>query len=342
MPPEQATGVAVIIPFFQRQTGILRRAVVSVARQQWTAPAEVELIVVDDSSPVAAEAELAGIPLPSWLRLRVVRQANGGPAAARNRGLDSIGDMARFVAFLDSDDEWQPEHLASGISVLEQGNDFYFCDSAMPPSSLFASTALLGAGPGAEQVERLGAALYRFREGEGRLAMLREYLCQTSAVILRRSVLGDLRFDETLRHAGEDWLMWVRLAHRTSGLCFSTRLNSLRGEGINLYRDAHQRLSASNLRRILTMIRANMLMGEIVGMAPEGVRLTRQRRHMLEGEAAAILLHPGLYREWRDREARAVIAGAWRRLGFKLPWHWSRRLHRKLRSPLLRQELQAA
>src|SRR5262249_52448826 len=116
-------NVAVIIPFFQRAQGLLRRAVGSAFAQQGARPT---VMVVDDGSPIPARDELVG--LTSRGSLQVIEQANAGPAAARNRALDSLRDDIEFVAFLDSDDTWDSRHLENASAAVSQGADLYFSD----------------------------------------------------------------------------------------------------------------------------------------------------------------------------------------------------------------------
>ena len=54
--------ITVVIPYFQREPGILARALASIAAQQ-ACPLSVHVIVVDDASPVPADAEIAGMDL---------------------------------------------------------------------------------------------------------------------------------------------------------------------------------------------------------------------------------------------------------------------------------------
>ena len=56
------TSVAVIIPYFQKRAGILHRALNSVLQQRLSADTRLEVIVVDDGSPVSARAEVATLP----------------------------------------------------------------------------------------------------------------------------------------------------------------------------------------------------------------------------------------------------------------------------------------
>ncbi len=95
--------VAVVIPAYNR-AGTLERCLGSVFSQRPALPAEV--IVVDDGSADDSAA------LAESLGATVIRHAeNRGLAAARNTGLTST--ECEFVAFLDSDDEWLPNHLAT-------------------------------------------------------------------------------------------------------------------------------------------------------------------------------------------------------------------------------------
>ncbi len=75
--------------------------------------APLEVLVVDDGSTddSAAVAEAFG---PA---VRVLRQRNQGPAAARNTGLDAA--RGEYIAFLDSDDLWLPDKLEKQLAAVE-------------------------------------------------------------------------------------------------------------------------------------------------------------------------------------------------------------------------------
>ena len=95
-----ALPISVVIPAFNRED-MLPRALASVARQT-SAPAET--IVVDDGSSdrTGEAAEAAGARV-------ITHSENRGLAAARNTGIEAATQP--WVAFLDSDDEWLPDHV---------------------------------------------------------------------------------------------------------------------------------------------------------------------------------------------------------------------------------------
>ena len=76
--------------------------------------ADWELIVVDDGSTDASAAIVAAIDDP---RIRLIRQANAGVSAARNRALGEAG--CEYIAFLDADDTWAPTFLEKMATVLD-------------------------------------------------------------------------------------------------------------------------------------------------------------------------------------------------------------------------------
>jgi glycosyltransferase involved in cell wall biosynthesis len=184
----QPTAPAVVIPVHDR-ADLLRLALISVAAQTLR-PAEVVVIddgSTDDSAEVAEE-----------FGCTVVRQPAGGVSAARNRGLATA--TADLVAFLDSDDEWEPGHLAA-LAAAADGRSF------VSTAALSTSGALIGSQ--SRRALPLTAA--------DRL-LWPDNPVVTSAVLVDRSLALDVGgFDERLRHS-EDLDLWARLLARGPGL----------------------------------------------------------------------------------------------------------------------------
>ncbi len=74
-----------------------------------------ELLVVDDGSTDETARIVESIP---DTRIRVIKQANSGPAAARNTGLQSA--RGGLISTLDSDDLWMPAYLEHMTALLER------------------------------------------------------------------------------------------------------------------------------------------------------------------------------------------------------------------------------
>jgi glycosyltransferase involved in cell wall biosynthesis len=109
--------VSAIIPTYNR-AHIVCDAVESVLGQTYP---NIEVIVVDDGSKDETLARLKKF----GDRIRVVSQANAGPAAARNRGIAmSRGEL---VAFLDSDDLWLPAKIERQVALLERAGKSVPC-----------------------------------------------------------------------------------------------------------------------------------------------------------------------------------------------------------------------
>ncbi len=81
------------------------------AVRQTHAPAEI--LIVDDGSIDETQELYATFPPP----VRVIYQKHAGVSAARNRGIQEA--QGEFVAFLDSDDIWQPTKLEVQLTALE-------------------------------------------------------------------------------------------------------------------------------------------------------------------------------------------------------------------------------
>jgi teichuronic acid biosynthesis glycosyltransferase TuaG len=109
---EKAT-ISVVTPAHDA-AGVLERAVRSVASQSLPV---LEHIVVDDGSTDETGRLLAELSR-RFPHLRTVVQPRRGAAAARNAGIARAG--GRYIAFLDSDDEWNPGKLERQIGFMEE------------------------------------------------------------------------------------------------------------------------------------------------------------------------------------------------------------------------------
>ena len=110
----------VIMCTFDR-ADLLPRAVASLQAQ--TEP-DWELVIVDDASTDGTE-NVANAMIDDDPRISYVRRpANGGTAAARNTGVEAAKGL--FVTFLDSDDEYAPDHLATRKQMLVENDHVLF------------------------------------------------------------------------------------------------------------------------------------------------------------------------------------------------------------------------
>ena len=113
--------VSIVMPTYNRADTI-ERAIGSVQAQTFT---DWELIVVDDGSTDDTVARIAGLEP----RMRLIRQENRGFVGARNTGLSA--STGRYLAFLDSDDEWLAHHLELAVAFLEAFPDEQFVVSEL-------------------------------------------------------------------------------------------------------------------------------------------------------------------------------------------------------------------
>jgi glycosyltransferase involved in cell wall biosynthesis len=181
--------VSVIIPTYNRAR-FLGRAIRSVLEQTYT---DFELIVVDDHSDEDPTPLVETFEDP---RLHYVRhEENQGNAATRNTAIRMA--RGRYLAFLDDDDEWEPEKLELQIPMLDESAP----DEAMVycPRRLVQDGEVVGIdAPG--------------KEGDVLDELLPWGLMQCSAVVLKADVLEHTgMFDERLQR-GVDEDLWRRIA----------------------------------------------------------------------------------------------------------------------------------
>jgi succinoglycan biosynthesis protein ExoW len=221
--------IAVIIPYFQRTPGILARTLAAMfARNRVEA---FQVIIVDDASPAPAAAELSGLDAASRATIRLIAQPNAGPGAARNAGLAAVPEGVEYIAFLDSDDLWTPEHLARGMTAMRLGHDLYFSNSRREGADQSAFE-LLAITP--EQHFPLDPAngFYQWRPDLFD-ACLRDSIIGLSTVVLRRAAFPGLRFAEDIGIA-DDIYFALTVARASSKIVFSFSEDAVYTVGENI------------------------------------------------------------------------------------------------------------
>jgi glycosyltransferase involved in cell wall biosynthesis len=208
MDTSPATGVSVVVPAYNAAAHI-REALESIAAQQG-APA-LEVIVVDDGSTDDTREQVLAFAhaAAGSVALRLITQANAGPAAARNRGIRE--SSAELIAFLDADDLWPPERLRIQLALLEEyphaglvfGDCRGFSRDGPHPRTQFEKEGLDAAfWGGPVLVQDPYAKLF-----------LDNYV-PTGAVLARKACILDAGgFDES-RRLVEDMDLWFRMALR--------------------------------------------------------------------------------------------------------------------------------
>ena len=189
--------ISIVIPLYNK-VGSVGRTLCSVLAQTY---ADYEVIVVDDGS-TDGSAEVVRSFADN--RIRLFTQPNAGVSAARNRGIEM--SQGELIAFLDADDEWTPDYLATQMRLVEKYSQ---CD-------VFATHYAVRSHDGS-----CTPAVVRKLPFLGDDGILDNYFlvasCSqpplfTSAVMLRKSAIQSVGGFPPGVRSGEDLLTWARLA----------------------------------------------------------------------------------------------------------------------------------
>jgi glycosyltransferase involved in cell wall biosynthesis len=179
----------VVIPTYNR-SALLQKALQSVFAQTYR---DYEVIVVDDGSTDDTEAVVGGY----GDRIRYLYQENAGDARARNRGIRAA--RGELIAFLDSDDVWEPELLETEVGILDRF-----------PEVVLVSARSTTAGKESKEFPNTQEVFW----GDLFLKQFQGGFINSSAAVVRKWCLEEVGGFNEAYQAYVDYDVWLRIARR--------------------------------------------------------------------------------------------------------------------------------
>lgn len=189
--------ISVVIPLYNKE-GQIAHTLQSVFTQTFQ---NFEIVVVDDGSTDNSVEEVEKF---DDSRIRLIHQTNAGVSAARNRGIEEA--RGELIAFLDADDVWMPEYLATQYGLYQK----------YPECSVYACNYEFRDSEG-----KVTPTIIRKLPFEGEDGILSNYfevascshppICSISIMVKKTAIQAIGGFPLGIK-SGEDLLTWARLA----------------------------------------------------------------------------------------------------------------------------------
>lgn len=231
--------VSVIIPAFEIAE-FVEETLNSVFAQTFQ---NFEVILVNDGSPDTEKLEK--LLAPYFDRIVYARQENLGASRARNAAIA----LARgtWLAFLDGDDVWLPEFLASQVSFADENAfEMVYCDALLFGEPLFEGENYMKTSPsnGRVTTESLISA---------------DCNVITSGTILKKKWVERVNLFDISLPRMQDFDLWYRVAKHGASIGYQKKI-------LIKYRVRPNSLSGSNVERSRRNIRALEVIREKYGL----------------------------------------------------------------------------
>ena len=189
--------ISVVIPLYNKEKQIAC-TLQSVFEQTFQ---NFEIVIVDDGSTDNSVEEVEKF---DDSRIRLIHQTNAGVSVARNRGIEEAS--GELIAFLDADDVWMPEYLATQYGLYQK----------YPECSVYACNYEFRDSEG-----KVTPTIIRKLPFEGEDGILSNYfevascshppICSISIMVKKMAIQAIGGFPLGIK-SGEDLLTWARLA----------------------------------------------------------------------------------------------------------------------------------
>jgi GT2 family glycosyltransferase len=300
--------VSVIIPAYQAAERI-REALDSVFAQTYP---NFEVVLVNDGSPDTEALEQA---IRSYgERLIYVRQENRGPSGARNTAIRTA--RGKYIACLDSDDIYLPEHLSRLVPLLEErALDLVYCDSYLMRDGAHVGRSFVGRSfVGRSFVGRAFERQPQSPPVTFEKLLTEECSVTTSAVVASRQAMIDAGlFDERYRRS-EDFDLWVRMSFRGAKMDLLRQVgieHRLHPEGLAadgyLLKQAQIEIYKKVLATLPVSAKQKRLIQELIARVEGLCQMDLVKRYLREGRYSEARLAAGQAAALlQDRKSRRV------------------------------------
>ena len=196
---------SVVIPLYNKEHYI-EATIQSVLNQTCQ---DFEVLVVDDGSK---DYSLSLARKFESDRVRIIPQENQGVSVARNTGI--LNAQGEFICFLDADDEWRPDYLATIDDLTVK----------YPESAIFVTAYAVNMGNGkinySTRLEPETGCLPSYW-----LTLAKGYdFVWTSATTMRRDILMEAGLFKPGEKIGQDLDMWARVARINPRVAYSNHI----------------------------------------------------------------------------------------------------------------------
>jgi Glycosyl transferase family 2 len=248
--------VSVIMPTYMT-AHLIARALDSVLGQTFR---DFEIVVVNDGSPDTQELEK--VLAPYLDRIVYIKQPNKRAAGARNTAIHRA--RGEYLAFLDSDDHWLPEHLASQMQLFDQDPalDLVYCNGMVDTPE--SSREFMDSCP---------------THGEATFEALVTERCHVavSTVVVRKQALERAGlFDQSLPRC-DDYDMWLRAAFWGAKMGYSRKVQA-RFDAVR-----PNALSLSNIKMIEAQWQILEKAIKTLPLSPSQKKLVAQKASEIQG-----------------------------------------------------------
>lgn len=180
---------SVVIPLYNKELSITN-TVQSVLDQTYQ---NFEIVIINDGS---TDSSIKAVEAINDNRIRLIHQKNQGVSAARNRGIKEA--KFEWIAFLDGDDLWEPNHLEEITKMM----NLYSEEKVFVTSFVYSDNRPMFKHPRATPIFKIENY---FKEA------MKENLMWTSIVVVNKECIDKVGgFNEKLNR-GEDLDLWARL-----------------------------------------------------------------------------------------------------------------------------------